>query len=326
MEVENNSSRVWLEKQEPKALLYFCKFNNCKRSYRNYASYIRHGKVHEGMQHPCPRCPASFVAKNYLTQHLKRSKSCLFGLPPVARTMGDTKGKAKRVVCKVEGCGKEMSRSNYRKHLDYHEGIKRPCPTCGKEFANLNPHKRRCLLVSGGGGGGGGGGEERKGLECKSCHAVFLCALALEVHTCKNISLAYEIYFEKGQDTFELPSSLEENSSSSASSCENGLSSSSSNSPGNEECSIDIKDELVDVAACEKQETGEVTEQREERADDNPAEVLGDICEGLLHFENESISVVPAEEGLPSQDPLQELLMCRREYNERLVKILNYYK
>ena len=140
------------------------------------------------------------------------------------------------------------------------------------------------------------------------------------------MSLAYEIYLEEGQDTFELPSSLEENSSSSASSCENGLSSSSSNSPGNEECSIDIKDELVDVAACEKQETGEVTEQREERADDNPAEVLGDICEGLLDFENEAISVVPAEEGVPSKDPLQELLMCCREYNERLVKILNCYK
>jgi uncharacterized C2H2 Zn-finger protein len=47
--------------------------------YQSYSSFCRHRNVHSGVKYPCPRCGATFAVKNYVTQHLKRSKGCKQG-------------------------------------------------------------------------------------------------------------------------------------------------------------------------------------------------------------------------------------------------------
>jgi uncharacterized C2H2 Zn-finger protein len=63
--------------ERPQASVFKC--GDCTKVYQSYSSFCRHRNVHSGVKYPCPRCGATFAVKNYVTQHLKRSKGCKQG-------------------------------------------------------------------------------------------------------------------------------------------------------------------------------------------------------------------------------------------------------
>jgi uncharacterized C2H2 Zn-finger protein len=87
--------------------------------YQSYSSFCRHRNVHSGVKYPCPRCGATFAVKNYVTQHLKRSKGCKQG----SKT-------------KKECAAAEKTRRP-KKSLQ--------CTSCNSRFANLPAmHRHTC--------------------------------------------------------------------------------------------------------------------------------------------------------------------------------------
>ncbi len=281
MEVKN-----WtLEK--PQASVYRC--GDCSKVYQSYSSFTRHKNVHSGVKYPCPRCPAIFAAKNYLTQHLKRSKSCMLG-----------------------------------KSVTEDKKTKKTCPKCQKEFTNLASHKQRCFLPE----------EEKpkKPLQCSSCNTRFANLLAMHRHTCKHLDVAYEIFLQEGQDVFDLDLGEVEQEQQEV---QHEMQQQVTEQPEfnivmewdkqalqfswenvAEEVQLDIKEEADKDVVPLLHMSCDI---KEESVNDLENNVVQDP---LLHMPRDIETANDAD----VQDPLQELLKCCAEYNERLVNILNCYQ
>jgi uncharacterized C2H2 Zn-finger protein len=103
--------------ERPQASVFKC--GDCTKVYQSYSSFCRHRNVHSGVKYPCPRCGATFAVKNYVTQHLKRSKGCKQG----SKT-------------KKECAAAEKTRRP-KKSLQ--------CTSCNSRFANLPAmHRHTC--------------------------------------------------------------------------------------------------------------------------------------------------------------------------------------
>jgi uncharacterized C2H2 Zn-finger protein len=87
--------------------------------YQSYSSFCRHRNVHSGVKYSCPRCGATFAVKNYVTQHLKRSKGCKQG----SKTQKE--------------CAAAEKTRRPKKSLQ--------CTSCNSRFANLPAmHRHTC--------------------------------------------------------------------------------------------------------------------------------------------------------------------------------------
>ena len=275
-----------------------------------------------------------FATGHYLSQHLKRSKSCMTGVAndkaaAVTKTAKGEGSVRQTVVCLHEGCGKEVSKSNFSKHLQVHKE-KRPCPRCGRTFSNLSAHSKRC------------GGS----VTCGICGTKL--ASAKTAHTCKNLSVAYEIHLLEGQDTFELPKSFEDNSSvfdSQVSSLASELSSSEYNGSGGgssrqaedddmqllpdsdlifPKCDVDWQEDITDPLSLQE-------EPAEKLEPDVAPPPNGPVTEEEVAVtKDEQVdNLVDADE---EEDPMAELLRsCAEynristEYNAKLMRALNKF-
>ena len=103
--------------ERPQASVFKC--GDCTKVYQSYSSFCRHRNVHSGVKYPCPRCGATFAVKNYVTQHLKRSKGCKQG----SKTQKE--------------CAAAEKTRRPKKSLQ--------CTSCNSRFANLPAmHRHTC--------------------------------------------------------------------------------------------------------------------------------------------------------------------------------------
>ena len=296
-----------MEREKPKGLAFTCKFPGCCKVYSSYTSRERHREVHEGIRYTCPRCQASFAAKNYLSQHLKRNKACLSGAPE-KKTIPSPK-----VVCSFEGCGKEIFRNNYKKHLDVHAGIcqKKPCPKCGKELSDLSKHKKRCLTLE----ELAKAEEAKKPFQCGSCLSRFSSIQGINRHSCKKMSQLYEIHLQEGEeDLSNFLSSLE--GSSSADILSQELLAESYNLDD-----IFNSEEVCNATAMEEEKGDD-----DDDDDDNDDGTVEADEDGQVECAVKKLPIAAAnKEEERVEDPLQELLKCCVEYNAKLMRVLNCY-
>jgi uncharacterized C2H2 Zn-finger protein len=103
--------------ERPQASVFKC--GDCTKVYQSYSSFCRHRNVHSGVKYSCPRCGATFAVKNYVTQHLKRSKGCKQG----SKTQKE--------------CAAAEKTRRPKKSLQ--------CTSCNSRFANLPAmHRHTC--------------------------------------------------------------------------------------------------------------------------------------------------------------------------------------
>lgn len=99
--------------------------------------------VHSGAKpHKCPRCPESFVKKEYLARHMRfhgntvtgyRCEICFKELSAAAY-LRDHIRRVHSKIAQCEICKSEVSRQHLKDHLlNFHKPL--PCSLCNKSFA-----------------------------------------------------------------------------------------------------------------------------------------------------------------------------------------------
>ena len=271
--------------ERPQASVFKC--GDCTKVYQSYSSFCRHRNVHSGVKYPCPRCGATFAVKNYVTQHLKRSKGCKQG----SKT-------------KKECAAAEKTRRP-KKSLQ--------CTSCNSLFANLPAmHRHTCKNLN-----------VAYEIFLKEGQDVFDLDLGepqAEEQPEYNIVMQWdELPWSVQFDVQPLQTDVQQE--------EEPVQVKQEEEPlqvQQEEETLQVKQEPETLQVKQEEETLQTDVQQEEetlqvKQEEEPVQVKQE--EEPLHT-----SFDVKEEEPDAADPLQELLRCCAEYNGRLMNVLNCYQ
>lgn len=164
---------------------YVCEFEDCKKVFVHYTSYVSHGKcVHSELRNfTCDQCPKSFKTSSNLYVHLKqhnnqRDHSCQL-CPLSFFTSSHLKAHLKihsketRYSCDVEGCGKSFIHlSSFKKHVNFHRGLKaHQCNVCQRHFSQ-SCHLREHLKTH----------TNERNHRCPTCQKAFRRPDTMRIH------------------------------------------------------------------------------------------------------------------------------------------------